>query len=234
MVDRQLGVTWRAPRAEIDLTRRPEGGVEGTAELSLALGEQQARLTLSATLAAGASETHLRARLSPVTPRVIARAAPSLAALAALDAPVGGEATLDLDAGLALRDGAVRVCTPAPARCGSAAATCRSSMRRWSRPARPDAITVQVLRVSLRGHDGGPVTHLEARGTAQRDRTGSVPICRSISIRWISPIWRGCGRRESAAVRGTGCVANIPAGIARNGHVDLGLAASPRSFVGRN
>ena len=58
VVDRQLGVTWRAPHAEIDLTRRPQGGVDGTAELSLALGEQQARLTLSATLAAGASETH--------------------------------------------------------------------------------------------------------------------------------------------------------------------------------
>ena len=54
--------------------------MDGTAELGLALGDQQARLTLSATLAAGASETHLRARLSPVTPSVIARAAPSLAA----------------------------------------------------------------------------------------------------------------------------------------------------------
>ena len=55
-------------------------------------------------MAAGASETHLRARLSPVTPRAIARAAPSLSSLAALDAPVGGEATLDLDADLALRN----------------------------------------------------------------------------------------------------------------------------------
>ena len=36
-----------------------------------------------------------------------------------------------------------------------------------------------------------------------------------------------CGRRASAAGRGAGCVANIPVGIARNGHVDLGLAASP-------
>ena len=80
LIDRQLGVTWRAPHAEIDLARRPEGGVDGTAEFSLAVGDQQARLTLSATLAAGASETHLRARLSPVTPSVIARAAPSLAA----------------------------------------------------------------------------------------------------------------------------------------------------------
>ena len=103
LIDRQLGVTWRAPHAEIDLARRREGGVDGTAEFSLAVGDQEARLTLSATLAAGASETHLRARLSPVTPSVIARAAPSLAGLATLDAPVGGEATLDLGASLALR-----------------------------------------------------------------------------------------------------------------------------------
>ena len=33
LVDRQLGVTWRAPHAEIDLTRRPEGGVDGTADV---------------------------------------------------------------------------------------------------------------------------------------------------------------------------------------------------------
>ena len=56
LVDRQLGVTWRAPHAEIDLTRRPEGGVDGTGTFSLALGDQQAQLTLSAALAAGASE----------------------------------------------------------------------------------------------------------------------------------------------------------------------------------
>ncbi len=87
VVDRQLATVWSAPRAQIDLTRRAEGGIDGTGDLTLALGDQQARLTLAATLSAGASETHLRARFTPVRPRLIASVAPRLAALAALDAP---------------------------------------------------------------------------------------------------------------------------------------------------
>ena len=78
--------------------------MDGTADLGLALGEQQAQLTLSATLAAGASETQLRAQaVAGDAERDRARGAVA-GGLAALDAPVGGEATLDLDASLALRD----------------------------------------------------------------------------------------------------------------------------------
>ncbi len=65
IVDRQLGVTWRAPHAEIDLVRRPQGGVVGTADLSLAVGEQQARLTMAANLRPGGKDTQVRVRLSP-------------------------------------------------------------------------------------------------------------------------------------------------------------------------
>jgi hypothetical protein len=225
VVDRHLGLTWRAPHAEINLTRRPEGGVDGTAELSLAFGEQQARLTLAATLAAGASETHLRARLSPVTPSVIARAAPSLAALGALEAPVGGEATFDLDANLALR--ATRISLRAgggQVRIGSSnipfldAALVASGT--------PDVLTVQALRVSLPGHANGPPTHIETRGTLRHsaDRISadvSVDLDQ-IDFADLSRFWP----EGAAGGARHWLLANVPVGIARNGHVDLGLAAS--------
>ena len=38
VVDRQLGAEWQIPRAEIDLRRREAGGVQGEADISLALG----------------------------------------------------------------------------------------------------------------------------------------------------------------------------------------------------
>ena len=225
VVDRHLGVTWRAPHAEIDLTRLPAGGVEGTAELGLAVGEQQARLTLSATLAAGARETHLRARLSPVTPAVIARAAPSLAALAALDAPVGGEATFDLDAGLALRSMRVSL------RAGGGQLRILDGNVPFLDAAlvasgTPEELAVQTLRVSLPGHADGPPTHVETRGTL---RHGADRISADMSLDLdqvdfgdLSRFWpdgMGSGARRWL-------LANIPVGTARNGHVDLGLAAS--------
>ena len=78
--------------------------MDGTAELELLLGEQQAHLALSAKLSTDARETDVRARITPVVPSVLARAAPSLAFLAVLDAPVDAEPPSMLDAGLGLRE----------------------------------------------------------------------------------------------------------------------------------
>ncbi len=225
VVDRQLGVTWRAPRAEIDLSRRPEGGAAGNADLILVLGEQQARLTLSATLSVRASQTRLRARLSPVTPSVIARAAPSLAALTAFDAPVGGEATFDLDAGLALRDarfslhadaGKVRIGDSYLPFLGAALVASGT----------PDLFTVQTLRVSLPGAADGPPTLLETHGTVRRsaDRMSADMSADFDQVNFadLARVWpEGVGEHAREWL-----LANVPVGIARNGHVDLGLSAS--------
>jgi hypothetical protein len=225
VVDRPLGVTWHAPRAEIDLTRRPQGGVDGTAELNLALGQQQARLTMSATLAAGANETHVRARLSPVTPSVIAQAAPSLAALAAVDAPVGVEASFDLDTGLALRDARLSLHAGAgQVRIGGSDVPLLDAALVAS--GTPEAVTIETLRVSLPGHDTGPPTHLETRGTLLR-RTDQISADLSADIDQVNfadltrfwPEGTGGGARKWL-------IANIPVGVARNGHVQLGLATS--------
>jgi hypothetical protein len=226
VVDRQLGATWRAPHAEINLARHLQGGVDGSAELSLAIGEQQARLTLSATLAAGASETHLRARLSPVTPSVIARAAPSLAALAALNAPIGGEASFDLDAALALRQARFNLHAGAGSvRIGHNDVPFLDAALVAS--GTPDTLTVQALRVSLQGHDNGPVTHLDTRGTVRRTQeTISADVSADIDQLDFADLGRLWPEGTGGHARGW-LVENISAGIAHNGHVDIGLAASP-------
>jgi hypothetical protein len=226
VVDRQLGVTWRAPHAEIDVTRRGEGGMDGRGELSLALGEQQARLTVSATLAAGASETHLRARLSPVTPSVIARAAPSLAVLAMLDAPIGGEARLDLDAGFALRNARI-VLNAGAGTIRIGANEVRFLDASLALAGTPTAINVEMLRVSVRGHDNGPITHLETHGTVER-RPGQITAQLSADLDQLE--FADLARLWPEGIGGGArpwLVANIPVGVAHSGHVDLGLAAAP-------
>lgn len=226
VVDRQLGVTWTAPRAEIDLRRRANGGADGTANLSLALGDQQARLNLEATLAAGATETSLRARLSPVTPSALARAAPSLGFLAAVNAPVAAEASFNLDAHLVPR--AVRFSLHATAgtvRIQDTDVPIVDAVMAAS--ATPDSLDLQTFRIALRGHPAAPLTHIETHGTVERD-PGEFIATLSLEIDQVdfadlNKFWPdGIGRHARRWI-----VENITSGIAHNGHVNIGLAASP-------
>ena len=107
-----------------------------------------------------------------VTPSVIAQAAPSLVALAALEAPVGGDASFDLDARLALRDARVSLQAGAgQVRIGGSEVPVLDGALVAS--GTPDSLTVEALRVSLPGHDSGSTTHLEARGTLLRRIVGA-------------------------------------------------------------
>ncbi len=140
--------------------------MEGSADLTLALGGQQAHLALAATLSAGAAETHVRARITPFVPSALAQSAPSLAALAALDAPVSGEAAVDLDRHLGFRD--VRFDLHAGAgnaQIGKSAVPFVDAVLVGS--ATPDAVNVRTLRVTLRGRATSSDTHLETHGTVQ-------------------------------------------------------------------
>ena len=224
IVDRRVGLTMRAPRAEIDLTRRPEGGVTGSADLSLEFGGQSARLTASATLAAGATETHLRVRLTPVAPAALAGSVPALAVLTALDAPVSGEADLILGPSLELRDARLTVHAGAgEAHIGQGSVPIVSAVLVAS--GTPESIAVQTLRVDVRGHDGGPASVLQVAGTLRHDGGQLEADLRldvdQVDFADLSRLWpKGIGGLSREWI-----VENITAGIARNLHVDAGLAA---------
>ncbi|OJY76327.1 MAG: hypothetical protein BGP12_02280 [Rhodospirillales bacterium 70-18] len=109
LVDRQFDVVWHMPRAALDLRRRPGGGMDGTAAVDLDLGGQVLKFTATATLPpaeAGAPRTALprisfHAALPPMVPAALARAVPSLAPLAALDALLTLDLSGDIDTTLA-------------------------------------------------------------------------------------------------------------------------------------
>jgi len=116
--DRALGLAWRAPGLELDVTRFASGGVEGTAALALLVDER--RLSATATLAlpsvalrpdgggAEAPTMRVEASLEPVVPAEFAGLAPGFAPLAAVQAPVALTAVAELGADLLPRHGRVR------------------------------------------------------------------------------------------------------------------------------
>jgi hypothetical protein len=224
--DHQLGATWRAPRADIDLTRRTGGGVDGAASLALALGDQTANLTVSAELGESAQTTHLRARLSPVAPAALARVAPALAPLAALDAPVGLEAALDLDATLQPTQGRLTAQIGAgQAQIGTGSVPIHGAV--LVAAGTPALITVETAHIELQGHDGGPLSTLQASGSVRRGAAGGISATAVLSLDQVA--FADLGRLWPAGTGGGArpwILQNITAGVARNAHVTLGLEAS--------
>jgi hypothetical protein len=226
VVDHQLGATWRAPKAAIDLTRRPAGGVEGNAELTVSLGDQTSQLSLAATLAEGGKSTHVRASFTPVAPAALARAAGALAPLAALDAPVGASVTLDLGPTLALQQGRVTVQVGAGAlHVGSATVAVTEGTAVLSGNA--EAMALDQARLSIRGHDGGAISVLSATGSLRpeptRIRAQLGLQLDQVSFADLPGLWP---QGMAAGARGW-ITQNITAGTARNGHVTVQLDIRP-------
>jgi hypothetical protein len=232
VVDRPLGATWRSPRADIDLTRRAQGGIDGAVDLSLVLGDQRARLTGAATLSSDAAETHATARLTAIAPAALARAAPELGFLAALDAPVSAEATADFGPALDFRQGQVTLrAGPGTVRIGTGSLPIVGATLVAS--GTPDSIHLEAAQLHLRAHDGEATSTLTATGTGtvQRDADqpggGRIEAALSLDVDQVpfadlAVLWpEGVAKDVRSWI-----VQNMTAGVARNGHADIGLAAN--------
>ncbi len=88
LTDLGLGTSWAMPHAMVDLQRLPEGGVQGNASLQLEAGEERVAVQLRGVWKG--RRLDLEGDFTPVSPAVLARAVPPLAALAVMDARVGG------------------------------------------------------------------------------------------------------------------------------------------------
>ncbi len=161
--DVRLGAVVRLDGAAADLARQPGGGVTGIANARLAVGNVESTLHLHAELGEAGAGTRLEATLTPVSPAALAQAAPALARLALLDAPVRASATLDLLPDLAPQairieagSGAGRVRTPsaeAPFESFSLQAAAKwAGSRDWGRP---DQVDVTRFRTVIASPSGG-------------------------------------------------------------------------------
>ncbi len=228
--DDQLGVTWQAPQANLELTRLRDGGVRGTAALTLDLAGQQAQFHATADLPPSGSEIHIQATLSPITPAAIAKtevsgAASALAPLQALDMPVqtGVDVTvgphliihqmhLTLDGG----PGTVRIAgSPVPVEHAVLIVS-----------GTPEHAVLQSLRLVLPGTGGTAASTVVARGSADR-AGGRVNAQVSVAFDQLAfaalpTIWPAALAKSTRSW----IVQNIPSGVAHDGHFDFALAAA--------
>ncbi len=224
VIDTQIGATWQAPHADIALSRRVSGGVDGTATIQLAMGAERADLILSAILVPGAAETTVRARLSPVAPAALARAAPGLAPLAALDAPVSFDGDIVLGAALEpLRgQGTLLIGAGIAHVAGGHVPFQRLSV---TGSATPNTLTVDALEFVARTKEGGVVSRLKGSATVRRDPARYAATARltldEVTMADLPQYWPP----EAGSKLRKWLTENITAGTFRNGTVDLALNA---------
>jgi hypothetical protein len=217
IVDRQLDATWQAPSAEIDLHRDTRGGVAGTAEIALALGESQARLSVVASLTAGGTATQLEASLSPVTPATLARGLPALSSLRNLDAPMTLQASAAFGPHQALRAWALHaVLGQGHAHIGTSDVPLLQGQVQLT----GDGLALGNGNVRLvlpgSGHDPVLQAHAELARAADRVKLKLTAMVDKVAMADLSSLWPAGldhGARDWV-------VANLPAGVAHDVHAE--------------
>lgn len=99
--DRRLGVVWRAPRANMSLSR-DEDGLSGWADLDIRLGGNTAKLAVSGSFSPNDPNIPLSLTYSNVAPASLASISPQFDVFKNFNLPLGGQANL-----VVRRDGSV-------------------------------------------------------------------------------------------------------------------------------
>jgi hypothetical protein len=222
MVDRQLDLTWQAPQATVDLFRQPHGGLAGSADIALVLGDQHARLTAQVAPRDDGRATAIKIQLTALSPAFLAGVAPRLAAL---DAPVTLSGAADLGADLGVSNlllhasvgaGRILLGTGNVALLG-AELEAQGTLQ---------AFDLRLLRVAVAPRASGPPTVLHGTAAVRRDG-GVIDAAFNLDLDQVAfadlpALWpEGAGRAGARAW----ITANVTDGVARNGHLELSLRA---------
>jgi hypothetical protein len=230
LTDQQLGLQWQVPRMDMDLRRAPQGGVDGSAHLALAAGDQQATLDVTSHLRADGSGTSVHADLRAIRPADIAAGSPLLHPLADLDAPV----TLTADADFAADLSATKVRLQAQIGQGSlsvGAGRLPFAGAALTAVGDTESLTVTLQRLQLASHESGPPTIVHGKLVAHRDGEAIVADVGidldRVAFADLPSLWPvGVGGKGTRPWIG----GNITSGLATNGHVQMGLRmANPLS-----
>lgn len=120
IVDEVNQVSFTAPNANLVIFRG-QGGLAGTLNTDVMLGESKAHFDLSGSLPSGGNDAIIDAHVTGVVPAALAAMSPSFADYAAVDAPIEARGTLNIDtngdvhsAELSLKAGEGKINLPAP------------------------------------------------------------------------------------------------------------------------
>lgn len=224
VIDQDLGAVWRAPHADLALTRGADGGVTGAASLGLTLGGTTAQLTLTARLPPGGEAARMEVRLAHVSPAALAAGVPGLAPLTEVDAPVGG--TMGFTLGPALQPRQITLALDAgPGTVRIAGSTVPLQAAQLDASGTPERIALHALRLTLPGAPGKPPSVLTLRGTVAR-ADGTFLAALGLHLDQVAfdrlPVLWPEGLAPDAR---RWILRNIPQGEARDGVFSFGLAA---------
>ena len=224
VTDQQFGVTWALRGLDVDLRREAAGGVAGRADADLRLGTQTAHLAVTAALDKATERTSVTATLGQISPSTLAREVHAAEALAPLDVPVALTAAVQLAPDLA------PVHFSAHAEVGAGTLRVRDQQTvvlgaKLDADGTPEHVALHLPRLELSPQQGGKHTVLQASADLTRAASGDMAATAAIDLDEVAfadlpALW-------PAGVGGAGArpwiAQNITDGIARNGHVDIGL-----------
>lgn len=225
VADQALGLAWSLPAVTADFTRAAGGGAAGTARITAQAGPETLQLDTRLALLANAKGLTLSARLGRITPSRLAALSPTLAPLAALDAPMSVSATLSLDSALALRTATLKAeLDQGTLHLGTGIMPIRAATLHAE--ATPDSLNLHLDRLTLQARDEAPPTNILIDIAAKR-AAGSIDATVSVDLDQVAfadlpALWP-----EGVGGPGTRpwITRNITAGLAHNGHVALALTA---------
>lgn len=231
LLDHLQHTRWSAPDAEITLRRRPGGGVDGHAMVTLALGAEECTVTAEGVLHPGDGGARVSLQVSPVRPATLGHVAPGLHLLTALDAPVRLAAEIAIDAALNPRTGSLRAEIGAGhIRIGDDVVPLANAEAALLVNA--DTITIEKARLAVLGRPGGTPTELTVSGAVHRTAeriSGSVTVgFDQVRFADLPNLWP---KTASVDARDW-IIENIPTGVARNAsiQVDIGARADLSGF----
>ena len=221
--DRELGLSWQATQLSIDLRRAAPGELSGTANAALDFAGQHLELSAEAAPRHDHQGTTLQFALTPLTPAAIAAAAPALAPLAAVDAPVRLSGRADLDPAFTL----------AGLRIEARAGRGRLLVGRGSLPVAnalvhasgtPERFNLEFARLELAPRESGPFTVIHGTASVRRDASAiqaTVDLALDqVAFADLPALWpEGLGGPGSRRW----VTENIPSGVARNGRLQVAL-----------
>ena len=225
IADQWLGSAWSASITDLDVARRAAGGLDGTAAGVVSLGEQRIDVTLTLASHTTGPGFSFALRTPRITPAALAAAAPKLAMLAAVDAPIKLEAGGSLDGQLDLVDGRAELTADAGvAHIGTG--TLAFERADIDTSFTPSTLVVRRAQITARGHPGGSPTTVTVSGNARKERDR---VFADIKVSLDQADFADMPRLwpEGIAVHPRDWVTtNISGGTARNGQAAVTLDAA--------
>ncbi|MPY71797.1 MAG: hypothetical protein GEU92_17145 [Alphaproteobacteria bacterium] len=220
IADRMTETRWGAPEADIIITRRAEG-LRVHFSAGLDLGGEIARLDGDAVWRTPGDAIVLEARFAGVRPALLAAKLPSLARLAALRLPVGGNATATLGTDGSLREASFRLrggkgSVDIPALWDNPVAVAGLSAQGTLRSG-PDMLDVETFEIDL---DGPKITgHGSAIRIGRTLAFDGTAVLRALPVKDAATYWP----KSAAPPTRDWFFSNVSGGMLKEAQVKLAM-----------